>query len=194
MISLYSIFFTFLGEEDHYLPFESIYGTQTTEEHRPSLVARNQGGHQIPFSPSSQTANTVKQLLYCVDCGKPRVMYSQTKLSTEEKETLDLLTDVLQYSCGGVLSELKSPDNCRENEILDKVHVRANLVCANPVEIPYYSSKAFVDVCFHCGKKDDISRDEGAYPACNNCKGSKSVALKRKRNIWAEKQNKKSKK
>jgi len=35
--------------------------------------------------------------------------------------------------------------------------VHANLSCSELVEIPYYSSGLFVDVCIHCGTVQDIS-------------------------------------
>ncbi|XP_053403202.1 uncharacterized protein LOC128558303 [Mercenaria mercenaria] len=65
--------------DGHYKPFQEVYGTDTSEKYRPSLIEKSQTGHQIPFSPSAQTAKTCRMLVYCVDCEKPRVKYSTTK-------------------------------------------------------------------------------------------------------------------
>ena len=149
----------------------------------------------MPFSPSAQTARTVQLVARCVDCEKPRVIYASQKLTETEKVLLQQLLDLFEYSCGGSLQELKSPDDCPENELLEKVYVRANITCTSAVEIPYFSVGCFKDVCYNCGIVNNIDRQDGQYPSCPECRESKNVALKRKRNVWAEKtKNKKTKK
>ena len=64
--------------------------------------------------------------------------------------------------------------------------VRANLTCADKVEIPYYSSEVFEDVCIHCGNPDNIVKGDevaGIQPTCDFCWNdeSKTRILKRKR-------------
>lgn len=61
---------------------------------RPSLhqKATANPGHQIPFSPSAQTTKTVKCVLICTECEKPRVVYAANKLSGQEiMETLECI-------------------------------------------------------------------------------------------------------
>ncbi|CAC5399985.1 unnamed protein product [Mytilus coruscus] len=87
----------FSGEDQHYKTFQEVYGTDTTEEHKPSSVTKTQTGHQIPCSPSAKTANTVQMTVTCVDCDKPRVIYSATKLNASEKIVCTLI-HVVQFS------------------------------------------------------------------------------------------------
>jgi len=144
-------FFFISGEDQHYKPFEDVYDTDTTEEHKPSSITKTQTGHQIPFSPFAQTAKTVQMTVTCVDCDKPRVIYSATKLNASEKNILARMIQLYTYSCGAVLQDLKSLDNRppRVNALLDKTFVRQNIACRSEIEVPYFSSKCFPNVCFH---------------------------------------------
>lgn len=80
---------------------------------RPSLhqKATANPGHQIPFSLSAQTTKTVKCVLICTECKKPRVVYAANKLSGQEMETLERIKQLFQYTCGSSLQELKTDDN-----------------------------------------------------------------------------------
>ena len=40
------------GEEGHYAPFSEVYGTATTEQHRPSLQVKNGRQKTLPFTAS----------------------------------------------------------------------------------------------------------------------------------------------
>jgi hypothetical protein len=44
-----------------YKPFSEVYGSETTEKHRPSLLATrgSASGHGMPFNPTKQTALNV---------------------------------------------------------------------------------------------------------------------------------------
>ena len=56
--------------------------------------------------------------------------------------------------------------------------VRLNLCCADPVEVPYYSSKCFVDNCVHCPYPQQSMTDG----QCQECTDSgKQAVFKRKR-------------
>jgi hypothetical protein len=93
----------FLGEDGHYKPFDELYGSETTEEHRPSLKKTVQsGGHLTPFSPSGQTAKTVKCVFVCAECDKPRVVYAANKLSREETENLERIKNLFSILVGQV--------------------------------------------------------------------------------------------
>ena len=180
------------GEDGHYKSFEDVYGTETTEEHRPSLKEKASLGHQIPISPSAQTAKTVQKTLKCTECDKPRVLYSASKLLVSELTVLNKLFDTYEYSCGSSLQELKIVDAHsdkikRVNAVLDKVFVRQNISCRNAIEVPYFSSKSFPAVCYYCGAKENLKHEEGAYPCCELCTTTDSVPNKRKHNIWKEK-------
>ena len=66
---------------DHYNDFESLYGTDTSEVHRPSLQSKRIKGHDVPFSPSTQHAKNSGIVINCTECQKPRVLHSEKKLS-----------------------------------------------------------------------------------------------------------------
>ena len=152
---IYSCYFYLTsGEDEHYKPFEEVYGTETTEEHRPSLKQKILLGHQIPFSPSAQTAKTVQKTVKCSDCEKPRVIYSLTKLTVAEQILLNKVLDTYIYSCGANIKELQVQDSdraARVNALVDKIFVKQNLSCTNSVEIPYLSAGCFPPVCYYCG-------------------------------------------
>ena len=44
---------------EQYVPFRDLYGTNTTEEHRPSLKEVKVTSHGMPFSPTAQFAKTL---------------------------------------------------------------------------------------------------------------------------------------
>lgn len=152
-------------------------------------------GHGIPFSPSAQTAKTVNQTVTCIDCQKPRVIYSANKLSAQESAILKRILGLYQFSCGSELQELKPEDPVRAPRIsalLEKVFVKSNLSCTSPVEVPYYSSGVFPPICYHCGAQD-TDTEEGQYPMCPDCVVSKlQPPLKRKnvQSLRAKKQKK----
>lgn len=157
---------------------------ETTEEHRPSLhqKATTNTGHQISFSPSAQTTKTVKCVLICTECEKPRVVYAANKLSGQDMETLERIKQLFQYACGSSLQELKTADNStpRVNALLDKCFLRANITCEMALEVPYFSSGCFKDLCFHCGGEEDLEKAAGVYPICTGCSSTKTLPLKRK--------------
>ena len=64
------------GNEGHYKPFDDILGTETTEEHRPSLktiICRK----TLPFVASIQHVKNVEIMLCCDECGMWRLIYSK---------------------------------------------------------------------------------------------------------------------
>ena len=72
-------------DQQHYKPFSSVYGTLTTKKDRPSSKKEGKKGHGIPFNPSAQTA---RSLILCCECLRPRVLYSQRKLSYLESSAI----------------------------------------------------------------------------------------------------------
>ena len=53
----------------HYSPFVNVYGTQTTEEHRPSLQHSSRKKHKsLPFSTSVQHVKNVDIMVQCEEC------------------------------------------------------------------------------------------------------------------------------
>ena len=145
----------------HYKPFEDLYAKSTTEQHRPSLQvdSKHRKSHGIPFSPSAQTARTVSQIVMCSECLRPRVIYAQKKLSFQEVLQVERILEDVYFTCGSSLQDIDSSHgvgSTTDSQLLSKVSVRANLTCNDPVEISFYSSESFPDVCVHCACVGDL--------------------------------------
>ena len=57
------------GQDEHYLPFKELYGTQTTEGNRPSLTKKSKKQKTLPFVASIQHARNVNMVVQCEECG-----------------------------------------------------------------------------------------------------------------------------
>ena len=165
---------------DHYKKFENLYGSTTTEQHRPSLQ-ECKGKCGMPFTPTAQYANNVKLVLQCHECEKWRlVIYCNCRLSPKEKSELSEILESVQYSCGCALQDIEHDDE----SILQKVFTRANLTCLSPIEIPYYSTNAHEPLCFHCGSEGTIDDDinlKDKYPICAQCLAKKPLIMRRRK-------------
>ena len=60
--------------------------------------------------------------------------------------------------------------NNPDETVLSKVFARENISCKSPIELPYYSCKAFKQVCIQCGKANKLIVDPQHYPQCERCK------------------------
>ena len=96
----------------HYKSFEELYGTHTIENHRPSLKnakMKTKNGkmtitktkHTMPFCPSAMRAKNVGIIVNCIECEKPRLLFSAKKLSEMDKTMLKGFLDTIFYTCNG---------------------------------------------------------------------------------------------
>ncbi|XP_050405874.2 uncharacterized protein LOC126821471 [Patella vulgata] len=86
----------------HYKPFESVWGTCTSETHRPSMKENSgiskktksrkrklPGPEKVQDDPQPiecrKSAETVRSFISCYMCGKSRCLYSSRKLSYEQQ-------------------------------------------------------------------------------------------------------------
>lgn len=182
-----------LARGDHYVPFEEVYGVPTTERDRPSLIRKEaRGAHGIPFSPNNQTASNVSECVLCCECLRPRVLHSKHKISLGDKNVLKRTLEDILYSCGSSLKEvsplIQPRDDTTCKSLFERIFVRENLDCQSPVEVPYFSSEAFEDVCVHCAcnsTQTELTHPNGAYPICVECmEEGKEKILKRKRSLF----------
>ena len=71
------------------------------------------------------------------------MIYSQRKWSFLEESVLSRTIEGLLYTCGSVLKglevEARPDENASVLTLFERVFVRENLTCNNPMEIPYYS-------------------------------------------------------
>ena len=74
------------GEDEHYSPFEKMYGTPTTEVHRPSSSKRSKKQKTLPFVASIQHARNVNLMFQCEERGMWRLIHSKKKLTSQAKK------------------------------------------------------------------------------------------------------------
>src|SRR6185437_6204257 len=132
-----------------YESFEKLYGQETTEEYRPSLKEKNKSNNEMDFKSSAQNCKNVGTLIQCGECDKWRVIYSKSKLSSQDDKELTRFLDGIQYTCGDTFYDLSSSiqnSNSTNNsmkKLFSIVKVNNTLTCNSPIEIPYYSSGLF---------------------------------------------------
>ena len=88
-----------------------MYGSQTSEKHRPSISTPGAKNHGMPFPPSAQYAKNVKVVLQCGECSKWRVLYAKRALKRHQKEELEKLLEDLEYTCGSVFEDIETDDD-----------------------------------------------------------------------------------
>ena len=122
----------------HYKSFEELYGKQTTEKHRPSLKnakTKAKGGmkttsakHTMPFCPSAARAKNVGITVNCIECEKPRLLFSAKKLTEKDKSILQGFLDTIFYTYGmsfhntcdlAMAVPPKKPDNAEDDDAED---------------------------------------------------------------------------
>ena len=65
-----------MGSDDHYIPFTDVYGTDTSENERPSLIQRRKM-KTLTYSPSVQHACNAGVLVQCDECNKWCLLFSK---------------------------------------------------------------------------------------------------------------------
>ena len=148
--------------DGHYKSFSDVYGTTTTEIHRPSLTKRTGKVKTLPFVASIQHVRNVSLVVQCEECEMWRLLYSPQKLSSIARQELATILDGYTFSCGASLHDLEFPST------LSQVCVR-DLQCYDPVEKLYYSMN-YDPICVHCCSEDNLVSAQGCYPQCAQCK------------------------
>ena len=135
----------------HFKKFVEVYGQLPNESDRPSLgQSKCDEAEEIDKANRKllSSSGKVQMAIHCGECFKPRCVYSEARLTQEERGKIcDLEED---YSCGSVLFP---PTSMYHNTIV----TRANLTCRDPVEPQYYSTRLvnFPPVCSHCGSPEE---------------------------------------
>lgn len=118
---------------------------------------------------SLYTTQNARALISCVECRKPRVIYSKQRLNERTKLSLAITLSEIDFVCGSPITSPSSTGklnvSCRPCE------------CATPVEIPYYGSALGPnDICALCGTGGgEVDQDlklqyKTVLPLCNVCK------------------------
>ncbi|EXX66412.1 hypothetical protein RirG_124050 [Rhizophagus irregularis DAOM 197198w] len=158
---------------DHYMPFERVYGTETTEEYR--LTYMQTQANAEPISKSILIGGKIRFYINCEDCRKRRCVYSDKSLNNEEQEDYQQALESYSYSCGAPIF----PDDHYLSEV---VFVRTRISCDSPIEILYYSSRKSGNypICYYCGESESLvapsqslkERFKQIYPLCEGCQGN----------------------
>ena len=190
----------------HYKPYEEVKSTSTTEADRPSLkvnkkskkglnaatgkdsdqlsVAANLNQAdpnqvvQLPFAESVMcSVQTARGVVECVECSKPRVVYSKLKLSERENITLATALSEYDFTCGSALL----PPNV---SLSKKAMLRANLSCATPIELPFYGGGlGKTDLCVYCAAEEAPTDQElrqqyqTVLPLCEVCRANGKLPI-----------------
>ena len=153
------------------------------------------------FRPSAQCCKNVGMLIQCGECDKWWVIYSKSKLSSQNDKELTRFLDGIQYTCGDTFYDLSSSiqnSNSTNNsmkKLFSIVKVNNTLTCNSPIEIPYYSSGLFSKevLCFNYGVECEEQNND-FFPYCEDCnvsvedkkrrrKENKFVKSSKKRNV-----------
>jgi hypothetical protein len=149
------------GDDNHYAPFSEVFGTDTSEEHRPSCNVKQSKKNTLPFYASVQHVKNIEMMVECEECGLWRLLYSKRKVKKEARLRLQRIIEDHAYTCGAKLSHLDLPDEFKDIEI--RTHS-----CNDPIERLYYSAN-FQPICVYCGKNEPFT-EPNLYPQCADCR------------------------
>ncbi|XP_052798704.1 uncharacterized protein LOC128230468 isoform X1 [Mya arenaria] len=158
--------------KEHYKPYNVVKGQDTDDHDRPSYKApQNKGTSNIKgattykqttdsvendttVDASMFTAQTARYSTDCVECKKPKVIFSKNKLTDRQQMQLVILLSEHEYTCGSFVTV---PGSALHN----KVHVRLGLTCETPIELAFYRSEfAKTDLCCLCASADGYVDEE----------------------------------
>ncbi|XP_065895962.1 uncharacterized protein [Dysidea avara] len=151
------------GEEGHYRCFSDVYGTDTSEEHCPSLKKPNKRRKTLPFASNLTHVRNVDMMLQCEECDSWRLLYSQHKLKRAQRLQLERALKDYTFTCGASMSDLELPEGLN-------VYAR-DIACGEPIEKLYYAAK-YPPICVYCAKDIEWNEKE-YYPQCADCKQPK---------------------
>ena len=92
--------------DGHYKSFDTLYGTTTSEEHRPSLQTQSPRRKSLPFVASVQHARNTNLMVQCEECNMWRLIYSRYKLTAAELLQVNNTLDEFTCTCGASFSDL----------------------------------------------------------------------------------------
>ena len=90
-----------IGDDQHYVPFEKVFGTDITEKDRPSAQKSKYGGRKFTLK-HVKNANI---MLMCDECSLWRLLYSCNKLTDEEWQKVQDLLCSVSFTCGGQIED-----------------------------------------------------------------------------------------
>ena len=77
------------GKDEHYLSLAELYGTDTTEEYRPSAMKKSSKQRSLPFQGKLQHVKNANMVVECDECGMWRLLYSLRKVNQTQYTSLE---------------------------------------------------------------------------------------------------------
>ena len=154
------------GDDGHYKTFADVYGSETTEEHRPSLIeSKKKTVHRrsIDFYSTRQHVTNVVVVIQCEEYDMWRLLFCRKKLNSQKRKLLEEFLEDLSYTCGDTFTDYEMPSGL--GGICIKDHK-----CHDTIEKLYYSCPDFEPICYYCGTTklpSPITVD--CYPQCELC-------------------------
>ena len=145
------------GSDGHYSAFSDVFGTATSEQHRPSLQGQKGRRKSLPFSASVQHVKNVGIMVQCKECEMWRLLYSKRKLQLADRQALERSLENVTYTCGAQLQDLELVG------ALAEVYAR-NIRCNDPIEKLYYSVGTYPPICIYCACESGLVSKDGCYP------------------------------
>ena len=156
------------GKDNHYKMFSEVYGTKTSEEHQPSLSAKN----PKKLSLLLQVFNMLKTLISWSCVMSARCGAYQVKLYKEQREYLQSQLEHYSFTCG---SDLSNMENTLQNF---PFCVCRSLHCFDLIERLYYSA-GYAPICIYCA--NDVSTNPGThYTQLQSCIDKNCTLVKKK--------------
>ena len=122
----------------------------------------------------------------CIHCLKPRVVYIKRKLSDAQKRSMKHMLNNFQYICGAVFHDLPIDDKNKDLYVSEMLHCWENLTYQSPMEIPYYSSKLFKNLCFYCGRERNLTLSNIEFhPQCTSCQSITRAKVAKQKQVVA---------
>ena len=153
---------------DSYLSFEEVWGKETSEKDRPSCTPPKKPKEK-PKKPFRMTAETVCDYVVCMECLKPRCVYSSKRLTHAQYAQLQCYKEEFLYSCGGsIIPEESSLAMLCCTELISGCHenITPNYYASRLTNPPCcYVCGAFGDLC---PVSDEMKRSyQSVHPVCN---------------------------
>ena len=164
-------------EDTEYLPFNEAVERETTESFRPSLreaVLDDDRTSDAQYKDILVSAK-VRTTVCCIACDKPQCVYSKYALTPSAIAWVKTVAEEILYVCGSPLStDPQAP-----------WVVRRALTYESPVEITYYGSKKFSNLCCFCCNPDCYVNQElkqnyqTVLPICRTCESKEKLPVTR---------------
>ena len=160
------------GSDRLYQSFEQTYtDAEPSDDARPGRSADVQPSIPLPKPTFKLTKQTARRIVFCTDCTKPRLLFSQKQLSSDQDKQLDAALDQLEFSCRSPLFE-------EGDELEGVVFQHWQSCCALTIDLKYYQNadrlfgyKWLCSSCLDTAQGDWIEdADYKGLPRCLSCK------------------------